>query len=184
MPICKESIISQPSNQNIIPGNNAQFVVATNNSNASYQWQTDLGFGFQNLSNAGQYSGVTNDTLMISNITILNNNQNFRCIISNGSCTDSSVVVNLTINTTGISEIISASDFVIYPNPANDFLNLKVKAALLNNTYTFIDQLGRIVLSGKINTETSTINIRELSKGIYYFRFKDSIVTKKIIVIK
>ena len=167
---CILSFNSQPINQNILPGNNAQFIVSVSGNNVTYQWQTDIGLGFQNLSNAGQYSGVTNDSLTVSNISSLNSNQNFRCIISSGSCSDTSIVAVLTLNTTGISEFVNDKGFVIYPNPINDFVTIKVNNALLNNSYSVIDQLGRTVLSGKISSETTTIDFIDLASGIYHFR--------------
>jgi hypothetical protein len=54
---CSSSMITnQPTNQTVNPTNAAQFV-ASSNSGSTFQWQTDLGVGFQNLSNAGQYVG-------------------------------------------------------------------------------------------------------------------------------
>jgi hypothetical protein len=94
-------------------------------------WQTDLGIGFQNLNSVGQYIGTTNDTLIILNTTLSNNNQPFRCIVSSGSCTDTSSLAGLTvINNTGINEVSKSNLFSVYPNPAQDIINLKADAKL------------------------------------------------------
>lgn len=47
----------------------------------SYQWQSNTGAGFANLSNAGVYSNVTTSTLSISNVAGANNYQ-FRVVVS------------------------------------------------------------------------------------------------------
>jgi hypothetical protein len=67
---CQLSVSTQPSNQTININNTGQFIVGSSDTNATYQWQTNLGLGFQNVSNAGQYSGASNDTLTVSNVTM------------------------------------------------------------------------------------------------------------------
>ncbi len=94
---CSATVTTQPINQSVNISNNAQFTTASSDPLATYQWQTDLGVGFQNLNNVGQYSGTINDTLIIANTTLSNNNQPFRCIISSGACTDISAVAVLTV---------------------------------------------------------------------------------------
>ena len=67
-------------------------------------------------------------------------------------------------------QFVNDMGFVIYPNPINDFVTIKVKNTSLNKNYSVIDQLGRTVLSGKISSETTTINFNDLASGIYHFR--------------
>lgn len=164
------SIISQPTNQNVNIGFNAQFVLHVSGNNISYQWQTDLGLGFQNISNAGSYSGATNDTLIVSNTTLANNNQQFRCIITSSYCNDTSTVAKLTVlNNYGIKEAIENNLIVVYPNPTNSNINVKLNSSLIGATYTITDQLGKIEMTGKLNKECSTIEIDNLAGGIYTF---------------
>ena len=168
--ICQLSLNSQPASQLINFNTNAQFSVGSSDPNASYQWQTDLGVGFQNLNSVGQYSGTTNDTLTILNVTMSNNNQPFRCIISSGSCTDTSNVAVLTVNNnTGINEVSQSNLFSVYPNPANSQINVKANAKLLGSIYTVYDNTGKLVLTGKINSENTVIELGNLSGGIYLF---------------
>jgi len=69
----------------------------------------------------------------------------------------------------GINEI-NPESFSIYPNPATISINIKVNPQLLGSAYTISDQLGRIILTGKLTSEVSNINISELSFGIYTFK--------------
>lgn len=167
---CQQTVNSQPASQTIPVSSNAQFTVGSSDPSATFQWQTDLGVGFQNLNSVGQYSGTTNDTLTVSNVTMSNNNQPFRCIITSGSCTDTSAVAVLTVNNTvGSNEISPGSLFSVFPNPAQNVINLKADATLLGESYAIMENAGRTVLSGTIASETTMIELGNLSGGIYIF---------------
>ena len=167
---CQLSLLNQPESQLINVNSDAQFLVSSSDPLATYQWQTDLGAGFQNLNNVSQFSGTVNDTLTISNVTLANNNQPFRCIISSGSCSDTSAVAVLTVgNITGPNEISQSNLFSVYPNPAQHVINVKADAKLLESVYTIYDNTGKVVLSGNINSEYTAIEIGDLSGGIYLF---------------
>ena len=167
---CSASVTTQPINQSVNISNNAQFITASSDSMATYQWQTDLGFGFQNLNSVSQYSGTKNDTLTIANTTLSNNNQPFRCIISSGSCSDTSNVAVLKVNNNvGINENSQDNLFSVYPNPAKSQINVKADVKLLGSIYTVYDNTGKVVLSGKIIAENTVIELGNLSGGIYLF---------------
>jgi hypothetical protein len=167
---CQLSVSTQPINQSVNISNNAQFTTASSDPLSTYQWQTDLGVGFQNLNSVGQYSGTANDTLTIANTTLSNNNQPFRCIISSGSCTDTSNIAVLTvINNVGINEFTQDNLFSVYPNPANSQINVKLDSKLLGSVYTIYDNIGKVALSGKIISENTTIELGNLAGGIYLF---------------
>ena len=160
--------ISQPTNQTINVNNNAQFDVGSSAPSATYQWQTDLGVGFQNLNSVGQYSGTTTNTLTVLNVTMSNNNQPFRCIVNSGSCSDTSNVAVLTVNNNvGINEISQDNLFTVFPNPAQSVINVKADSKLIGEIYSIYDNSGRIVLTGKINSKDTTIELGNLSGGIY-----------------
>jgi hypothetical protein len=182
---CQLSINSQPTNQNITVNNNAQFIVNSSDPNATYQWQTDLGVGFQNLSSVGQYSGANNDTLTVSYVTFANNNQPFRCIINSGSCSDTSNVAVLTVNNNvGINEISNNNLFAIYPNPANAIINIKSDAQLIGKSYFIFDNLGKTILTGKITSENMSIDVNNLSEGNYLIGIDDNSKKQSFKVIK
>ncbi len=163
-----DTVATQPINLSVNISNNAQFTTASSDSMATYQWQTDLGVGYLNLNGVGQYSGTTNDTLTVSNVTMSNNNQPFRCIISSGSCTETSDVAVLTVNNiVGINETSQDKLFSVFPNPAQSVINVKADSKLIGEVYTIYDNTGRVVLSGKLNSQNTTIELGNLSGGIY-----------------
>jgi hypothetical protein len=172
---CQLSLNTEPTNQTINVNSNAQFVAGSSDSNATYQWQTDLGVGFQNLKNVGQYSGTTNDTLTISNVTMSNNNHPFRCIVSKGACSDTSKVAVLTIkNNVGVNKFYENKLFSVYPNPAKNVINLNADLALIRATYIIYDNTGRSVLSGNINSVSTIIELGNLSGGNYVISIGDN----------
>jgi hypothetical protein len=91
-----DAITSQPKSISVKTGSNALFVFNYTDGNAVLQWQNNKGAGFKNLSNAGQYAGVTNDSLSVSTVTITNNGEKFRCMISTRWCKDSTSAATLT----------------------------------------------------------------------------------------
>lgn len=93
---CGPLIFTQPTNQTQNILSNATF--STNaTSNSTYQWQEDNGSGWANINNGGQYSGATSGLLSINNLTLANNGSQFRCLITNGACLDTSDVASLTV---------------------------------------------------------------------------------------
>jgi len=91
------SIIKQPKSTFAPFGKTSQLSVGNSDPQAFYQWQSDLGQGFQKISDLGQYSGTNDSVLSINNITISNNNQSFRCLVKSNDCTDTSSIATLTV---------------------------------------------------------------------------------------
>jgi gliding motility-associated-like protein len=96
------SITSQPVNQLVCPGDAANFSIATIGSGLSYAWQvsTNGGTSFTNLTDGGDISGSSTQTLTVGNITTPMNGHQYRCIVSggcNGNINSNAAV--LTINT-------------------------------------------------------------------------------------
>ena len=69
--------------------------------------------------------------------------------------------------TLGIKES-TLFECTIYPTPANDILYFKADATLINADYAINDYLGKTLLVGKIKSENTSIDIKNLPKGIYY----------------
>ena len=183
---CANSISTQPTNQTVNINSNTSFMIATKDSLATYQWQTDLGVGFQNLNNVGQYSGTTNNTLNVSNITMSNNNQPFRCIVSTGTCKDTSSTVKLTVNNnSGINITSTVNTLKVYPNPASTILHIDLEKP---GYYTakLSSVAGQAIISQ--TTGTGTIDISALANGVYILAIYDSnnklISTNKVSIVK
>ena len=78
---------------------------------------------------------------------------------------------------------ISAS-IAIYPNPAQNELNILSKDEISTNCHFVIfDSKGMIVQEQKMNNKTQVIDISNLSKGVYLFKFNNGgkTITEKFI---
>ena len=78
------------------------------------------------------------------------------------------------------TEAFDKSSLSLYPNPTLSVLNIKTNENLANQTYAIIDALGKIVLKGKLNEGNNTINVEQLSKGIYYLKVANDKASKFI----
>ena len=70
-------------------------------------------------------------------------------------------------NTTSIQETIEKENFKVYPNPASNQINIQSNFRFKAADYIVTDLLGKTILSGKIFNENTTIEIENLSKGMY-----------------
>lgn len=71
-----------------------------------------------------------------------------------------------------ISNNISSSSFSIYPNPANDLIYIETETSELL-TMTIFNFSGQILMEYEIN-DNQTIDISDLSSGIYFYQIKNS----------
>jgi hypothetical protein len=74
---------------------------------------------------------------------------------------------NLT-SSAGISSSLKQKNISLFPNPATNQINLSTDLGSLGSVYTLIDNLGRSVLSGEINSATTIIELQSILSGIYY----------------
>ena len=184
--ITNSPLISQPINQTINIGNNAQFQFLTSGTLLNYQWQMDVGTGYVNLSNAGQFSGADTNLLTVSNVNMANNNTNFRCIITESStCKDTTNSVKLFVSS-GTSIIEQTNSLVnLYPNPTSDFVTINL-ANKSKGQVIVLDLLGKVVLNKQFNSNQIQLSLKSIeSKGTYLVKIIDSngnvIANKKLI---
>jgi len=61
-------------------GSNISYTAAT--SGATYQWQLDIGSGYNNITNGANYAGVNTATLQISNVPTSYSGYKYRCRVN------------------------------------------------------------------------------------------------------
>ncbi|HCS21259.1 MAG TPA: hypothetical protein DIW47_11980 [Bacteroidetes bacterium] len=97
------SIVSNPGNQVVCPGQQAVFSVSSQGSNLTYKWQVSATSGsWSDISNGGSspvYSNATSNNLTVSAINTQHTGYKYRCVVS-GSCTPfaQSAEATLTVN--------------------------------------------------------------------------------------
>lgn len=80
-------ISTHPVDDETCTSSNAMFFVEAAGPNLSYQWEYHNGGGWANVPVDGIHSGVSNDTLLLSNVTDAMNGYLYRCRISeSGLC--------------------------------------------------------------------------------------------------
>jgi hypothetical protein len=77
-----------------------------------------------------------------------------------------SLLTSVGCGAVGINEI-SSNDFSIFPNPAQSVINLRADIKLLGSAYVVYDNIGKVILKGKITSEITIIELGNLSGGIY-----------------
>jgi hypothetical protein len=94
------------------------------------------------------------------------------------SITQTIDIVTLGVQTQNSNKIY----FNIYPNPTNHEINLKVNIELIGSFYGVYDNNGKIVMTGRINSENTIIGFEKLPGGIYLFNVGENLIrTLKVI---
>jgi PKD repeat protein len=153
-----------------ISGNTATFTNLSTSITNSLNYSWNFGDGntssIANPSHTYTTSGTYTITLIASN-----------CIFSD------TITKTIQIGVTSIEESqISAFEF--YPNPTTNQIHLKVANKLLGSIYTIYDFTGKTVLTGKILSEHSVVELANLSRGIYLLNVGENLQTTTFKVIK
>jgi hypothetical protein len=59
-------------------------------------------------------------------------------------------------------------ELIIYPNPTTNKINLKADSKWFGEVYSVYDNTGKSVLKGNITSENTIIDLRNLSRAIYF----------------
>lgn len=93
------AVTMSPTNKAVCPGGNTTFSVTATGTGLMYQWEVNAGSGWSVLVNGGMVSGAMSSTLMLTGVSIADNNKQYRCVVS-GTCPTpaTSAAATLTIN--------------------------------------------------------------------------------------
>ena len=92
------------------------------------------------------------------------------------------VTLDFTVDTTLGSNSFDTSNFVAYPNPVKDVLNLSYKSAISN--VKVINLLGQEVVNAKANTNDVQVDMSALNAGVYIVNVTVDDIVHSIKVIK
>ena len=153
---CSLQITASPVNASVPSGATATFSVTSNSPTATYQWQMDGGTGYVNLTNAGSFSGVTTNTLTVTNPPYTLNNNNFRVIVTGDLiCKDTSAPAKLTVWPTSVANVAQGGSITVYPNPSSG--TIRVGGASLQPGKSYVARidnvLGQTVLRKELTGE-------------------------------
>ncbi len=64
----------------------------------------------------------------------------------------------------------AAAKFVVFPNPALNFVSVSVPESISEAQLTFFNTLGQIVARQKVDAQQHTVNIENLANGLYLYK--------------
>ena len=99
-------------------------------------------------------------------------------VLTNAAGCDSTITLNLTL-TVGVGEN-SALSFSVQPNPTDAIFTLKASEALFSN-YVIQDAQGKVVATGTLNGTSTTINIDQVARGIYFLKVAEAAEAIRIV---
>ncbi len=70
----------------------------------------------------------------------------------------------------GIGNVNQKELISFYPNPAKNEITIESSAELFGNNFSVTDNLGRILIGGKLNESKFSISLDNLKSGIYFLR--------------
>ena len=70
-------------------------------------------------------------------------------------------------NFTGLAEKESKNEISVFPNPFTGDFSIRATTKQVGATYMILDQIGKQVLAGKLDDETTSVNLDRFSNGLY-----------------
>lgn len=171
--LCSPRNLNGPNNAPVIEAQTAVFRVDSFPA-ATYTWQRNVGFGFQNLVNAGNVQGVNQPTLRISNVQWADNNTGYRCIVRQDHCADTSGAAILqVVGGVSVQEQQLAS-WTMYPNPAKDELylereNTEASRLVVRNA------VGQVLFDREVTEQQVRLPINGWAEGVYLVQWNGHI---------
>ena len=129
----------------------------TQQLNVSYKW---------NIINGIIVSGQGTNSVTIQWLTAGTGKLNV-LVTNDKGCSDSAVL-DISIINVGANELAENTKLLVFPNPAISEVTIKVDAILIGASYKLVDTKGVEMLKGTIERENESIDINNLSSGMYY----------------
>lgn len=72
---------------------------------------------------------------------------------------------------TGIEPINNTNNFSIYPNPTKDVITIQInETTFTKSRFKLIDVIGKEVVNKKITSNTTSIDVSQYTKGVYFYQ--------------
>ena len=125
------------------------------------------------------------DDFFVSHIHSGNLNFDDEFNLSYGGSENRPYIAKIKTTSTGITTSHnSESSFLIYPNPANQFVNIKVQDKILSGSKLLItDIAGKVILQTQVSDRSIRVDLNQVSSGLYFVTAEShsGIVRQKII---
>ena len=101
-----------------------------------------------------------------------NGNYTVTLIVTN-ACTSDTITKQIFVTGIGITEQMNGQTMIVYPNPANEFINVKAEGFVNGNgKLSVYDASGRIVYNTNMSSDFITIDLTALEAGMYIIELK------------
>ena len=176
-------VTNQPEDLNLLDNENGIFTIDGLNIN-SYNWEYKINNQWETVPANSTFSGQGSNTLTISSPGINYNSTCFRCSLSgcNNIYSDSSF---LYVQTNSLNSEEKYIKWSVYPNPASEMINMKIKVKESGyySIYIFnsLSGVSEIISEDIFLSDESikSINIQNLSSGIYYLRVLNTLTDER-----
>ncbi len=160
------TITANPQSQSICLGDTGAFSITASGAVASYQWQysTNGGGSFTNVTNGGVYSGATTATLTLSGVTQGMNSYQYRCLVT-GSCSGAPVSTAATLTITDVPGTAGSITGPTTVCPNQQGVSYSVGLVSGATTYTWWLPTGATIAGG-LGTNSITVNFGNANGGI------------------
>ncbi len=88
-------------------------------------------------------------------------------ILTNANGCDSTIILNLIINTSGLDENQMNNSLNLYPNPTTGIVFIQVSNELIDKGYKVVDAIGKQIVSSHIASEFISLDLTHLENGVY-----------------
>ena len=104
--------------------------------------------------------------------------------VSNGTGSDSTCQT-IEVLPTGVVQVQKAPTVRLYPNPVQDFLIVQFPTARFGYSIGLSDALGEVVLTSPLQSLITSVDMRGLVEGLYFYTIKDKegrvVLTEKVV---
>jgi len=149
------SVLATSSNSILCLGNTATI---TANGLTAYNWNTGA------ITNSIVVSPTVNTTYTVSGTDV------------NG-CPANNTITQIVSTCTGLEFLNKAEGFQLYPNPNNGEFILRLENETINSELIIENALGQIVFNQSVLKGENAVVLKEIARGIYYFRIQDNKLT-------
>ena len=93
-------------------------------------------------------------------------------IDSNG-CADTACSLITSIPNTQNSQL-NTNSLAVYPNPTNGIVTIELPKESTSGSFRLLNINGKEVFNQNLNSSANQIDVSHLSKGIYFYRYRDN----------
>lgn len=130
-------------------------IIMSNQANAKYQW-LDCNNGYRAI--AGENAQAYKATAV----------GRYAVIVMAGNCRDTSACINIT--SVDIKYSLTASDFIVYPNPANDLLNIIFSETPEEANLEIYNDIGILIQKQTLLSVNNQIDVKTYNRGLYILK--------------